>query len=412
MFGHNRPGSYHNGGYHPGNSDREQCRDHLVPWEGPSNFDTNASNIALKFGKGNLDTNVGVTTSDSIETPSIVIIANVSKPHDPEHKDDVSKSALVLDIHSKEYKHHGMHIRVHEEGDSFDILIWADEDKHHYRHHHDRRRQEHHRFCANVEVLITLPASLTKFGRLTIEGAVMGVHTSALETVAFEQLKIESAVGKIDIQDQGVQARDFLAKSAAGPITISSVTAPAGAVLKVNVSTAVGPISMNAIVPRLLEDDHKEEPRDLPQHEIELASASGTLDLNIQGSSESRSVFATGNAPNAVRVKARSEVGQARISIDLENEQVLMLESSSVMGAVDVEVSDNFLGDLDLRTTMGSVRVVEVEEGASIIEYEKNTRNQKIGTKHLRQDGVSKDKTERPFIHLKTDFGHAALTFV
>ncbi|CAO3570761.1 unnamed protein product [Mortierella alpina] len=258
MLGHNRSGSYHNGGHRAGKGDRQECRDHLVPWEGPSSFSTNASNIGFKFGKGNLVTRVGVTTSNAIKTPSIAITANVSKPHDPEQGGDFLEGSLILDIHAKEYKHHGMHLRVHEEGDSFDILIWADEDRHHHRHHHNRRRNEHHRFCANVEVLITLPESLTTFGRLTIEGALMDVHTRALESIAFEQLKIESALGNIDIQEQGVQTRDFIVKSAVGPINISSITAPAGAVLKANVSSAVGLISMNAIVPRLLEDDQED----------------------------------------------------------------------------------------------------------------------------------------------------------
>ncbi|KAF9926394.1 hypothetical protein BGZ75_003342 [Mortierella antarctica] len=399
LLGHSRPGSYHKGGHGPSDRDRPECRDHLVPWEGPSNFYTNASNIDFKFGKGNLVTSVEVTTSDSIETPSIVIIANVSKPYDPEQDD----------------KHHGMHVSVHEEGDSFDILIWADEDKHHHRHHHDRRRKEHHRFCANVKVLITLPESLTKYGRLTIEGAIMDVHTRALDTVAFEQFKIESAVGRIDIQDQGVQARDFIVKTSAGPINITSITAPAGAVLRANVSNAVGPISMNAIVPRLFEDEQKDVAGDLLQHEVELTSASGALTLDIQASPEFKSVFATRSVPSVVRVKARSEVGQSRVSINLEDEQVLILDSSSVLGAIDVEVSDNFLGDLELRTTMGSLRVVEAKGSSSIIEYEKDTRNQKIGKKYLRQgndDEVPDDGREGPHILLGADFGRAALTFV
>ncbi|KAF9288018.1 hypothetical protein BGZ68_000915 [Mortierella alpina] len=414
LFGHNLPRSYSSGSHHPGNSD-QQCRDHLAPWEGPSHFSTNARNIGIKFGKGNLFTSVGVITSDSIETPSMVIIANVSKPHDPEQSDDVSKSAVAGDIHTNEHKHHGMHMRVHEEGDSFDILIWADEDKHHHHHHHDRRGKEHHRFCANVEVFITLPASLTKFGRLTIEGAVMDVHTRALETVAFEQLKIESAVGTIDIQDQGVQARDFVVKSAAGPINISSITAPAGAMLRVNVSNSVGPVSMNAIVPQLFEREQKDGAGDLPQHEVELTSAAGALDLSIRASSKSRSVFATRSASSVVRVKTRSEVGQTRASIDLEDEQLLVLESGSVLGAIDVEVTDNFRGDLELRTTMGSVRVVEAKESSSVIEYEKNTRDHKIGKKFLRldeDDDVLDDESEKPHIHLGTDFGRAVLTFV
>ncbi|KAF9954573.1 hypothetical protein BGZ70_010526 [Mortierella alpina] len=414
ILGHNRPGSYHNGDHGSSSGDRQECRDHLVPWEGPSNFFTNASNIGFKFGKGNLVTSVGVTTSNAIKTPSIAITANVSKPYDPEQGNDFLKSALILDIHAKEYKHHGMHVRVREEGDSFDILIWADEDKHHHSHHHDRRRKEHHRFCANVEVLITLPESLTTFGRLAIEGAIMDVHTRALETVVFEQLKIESALGNIDIQDQGVQTRDFIVKSAVGPINISSVTAPAGAVLKANVSNAVGLISMNAIVPRLLEVE-QEDGAELPQHDVELTSASGAVNLDIQASPESRSVFATLSAASVLRVKAKSEVGPTRISIDLEDEQVLMLDSSSVLGAIDVEVSDNFLGDLQLRTTMGSIRVVEAEESASIIEYEKNTRDQKIAKKYLRQDKsdmVPHDEAGGSHIHLGADFGRAALTFV
>ncbi|KAF9574937.1 hypothetical protein EC968_004938 [Mortierella alpina] len=413
-IGYNRPGSYHQGGHPTGSSDRRQeCRDHLIPWEGPSNFYTNASNIGFKFGKGNLVTSVGVTTS-AIETPSIVIIANVSKPDVPEQIDGLSKSGLILDVHTKEYEHHGMHIRVHEEGDNFDLLIWANEDKHHHRHHHDHRRKEHHSFCANVEVLIILPESLTKFGRLTIEGAIMDVHTRALETVEFEQLKIESAVGNIDIEDQGVQARDFIVKSAASPINISSITAPAGAVLKANVSNAVGPITMNAIVPQLFENERKDGAY-LPQHEVELTSASGTLTLDIRTSSDYRSVFARRSTASKLHVKTRSEMGRTRLSINLEDEQDLMLDSGSVLGAIDVEVSDNFLGDLGLRTMMGSISVVEAKGSASIIEYNKNTRNEKFGRKYLRQDEedeVPDDQAEGPHIYLEADFSRSTLTFV
>src|SRR5690554_5070442 len=58
---------------------RDKCRDNLVPWKGPSHFETKANNIQLKVGKGNLATKVDVLTNGKVHHPTIEIHANVTR---------------------------------------------------------------------------------------------------------------------------------------------------------------------------------------------------------------------------------------------------------------------------------------------------------------------------------------------
>ncbi|KAG0201108.1 hypothetical protein BGX28_006033 [Mortierella sp. GBA30] len=393
---HHRPGFLSDG------QNRYRCRDNLVPWEGPSSFDTNATNIEFVFGTGNLETSVGILTLDDIDRPMIDIVAYVAKSRDDDDKDNRAASfpaqkerSVVLDPHTKDVHHQGLYVKVDDDGNAFKILISADGDWGY-----------NHRFCALVEGVIAIPKSFKKFGHLTVHGTVMDVQTHGLKDVTFEQLQFGTTVGRIDIQDQGVQVHKFSAVVTTGPVTVSSITAPIGAVLNARVTTITGPISVNALVPRIQEKDGKDE---FPQHQIQVSTTTGPIDLNVHPAPKTDS---SGNAKiyvtSLVNVKATSTASHIVTSVDLADEHVLKLDSTSLTGSVAVEVSDKFLGAINLQTLMGSTVVVEAEDSASEIEFEKNTKQQKIGRKHLKQE-IDGDESH---IALRSDFGPVELAFV
>ncbi|KAF9185092.1 hypothetical protein BGZ51_002966 [Haplosporangium sp. Z 767] len=361
---------------------RERCRDNLIPWDGPSHFETRATNIELKIGKGDLATNVSVLTNHKIDHPTVEIHANVSynRHHDHDHDHDDENDDEEVDAYTKKIHHQGLHVHVHEKHDKFEITLWADKDKGHCRHHH---RRHHHRFCGNIDVVITLPKSLHDFGHLAIHGPVMNVHTKDIAAIDFKSVNIHSAVGEIKVHGDGVTTKKLKAFVSAGTVSVSSLTAPAGTAVKALVRAAVGPVSVNAVIPQ--------EPIRHGKHHLTVRSSTGTVDLNVRPGKADKSMMK--GVPGRLHVEASSKLGQVRTSVEVAEKQVLHLKSKSSTGSVDSTVSDNFLGRLKLITAFGSTKVIEAADSPSEIKYDQNTSRRKCGRKHLKKD-VDDDDVE------------------
>ncbi|KAI8603696.1 hypothetical protein EDD21DRAFT_368336 [Dissophora ornata] len=409
VFGNHRPGIKSNEG-HGGDRHGDQChKDDLIPWNGPSQFETTATNIDFRFGKGNMFTSVKILSNNDIEYPTIVVHANVSKTHGEDRGEEFQNDELVvLDANTKEVHHHGLHIHVREDDSGFEIGFWADEYIYHGHNHSDHpSHYPHHRrkFCVTLEAQIFLPESFTKFGRLSIEGKVMDLSARDVANIAFEKLEVTSTVGEIVFQDN-VIASHFSAMVTSGAVTVHSITAPAGSPLKARVWTTVGAIAVNVVLPQISvgAEDQK--------HEVSIATTTGAVQLDVKPANTDGSIENT--VPGEAHIDTNSEVGQIRSLVELADGQVLFLDSRSTTGHIEATIGDKFLGTLQLQTDMGSTSVIEANYSASEIEFQKNTSRQKIGRKHLKKDQNGDDDADENEgeIVLRSGFGRAELIFV
>ncbi|KAI1315764.1 hypothetical protein EDD11_000367 [Mortierella claussenii] len=420
--GHGHPDRGHDHG--------NQCRrEDFIPWDGPSHFKSSASNIDFKFGKGQMGTKVAVLTDESVETPTIIIHANVTKLHHHHHDhegDDGEmlrkQGASILNAHTKEIYLQGVHVQVKEDDGNFELHLWADEyldhDDDHHHHHHERRK-----LCVEVEATIILPAKLSKFGRLSITGTVMSVDIRDISAITFDKLDISTTVGKVifhesdeddseeDAKAAGnpeVQVEDLSIGVTTGAVILPSVTAPEGLPLKVKVVTIAGPIVVNAVLPRVFADEEDQK------HEISIITTTGSTQLSTRPAEDDDhdSKHKRDTVPGEVHVHANSEVGHVKSSIRLAEQQILFLQSKSTTGSLHVDVDDKFLGTFKVQTQMGTVVVNEAENSVSEIQYEKNTKNIKIGHKQLKaSDDDDDDGQVKGDIVLSSSFGTNELSF-
>ncbi|KAF9108513.1 hypothetical protein BGX27_008319 [Mortierella sp. AM989] len=423
VYGHPRPGGLngdvgHGGGHH--DDDHRQCnRDHFIDWNGPEQFETGAKNIDFKFGKGNMATNVAVLTFDEIDYPIIVLQAKVTptSPHDDDSGDDDSDKELkseemaVLDANTKEHHHHGLHVHVLEKDDNFAITIWADEYVSHGHHHHGHRK-----FCADIEASIILPKTFTKFGRLSIVGTLMNVDLRDLSEIAFEKLNITTTVGNVIFNDEhsdiagisNVLARDIPVRVTDGAVKLPSVTVPEGSPVKVYIATTAGSIDLNTVLPQIPAGTEDQK------HEISLTTVMGDINVGVQSAKVGESRESTSFVPGEIHLSTSSDFGKTVTSVDLADHQILYLHSKGVTGHIGSTVSDKFLGKIRLLTEIGSVNVIEAENSASEIEYEKHTDQIKSGRKQLKKnDGDKEEKgdEEEGEIILRSSYGRSELTF-
>ncbi|KAG0084303.1 hypothetical protein BGZ93_001303 [Podila epicladia] len=386
-FGH--PGF--RGDYFGGHHD-DHCRKDLVPWDGPSKIEAATSNLEVRFGKGNLVTSVQVLTGD-VSKPTVIISANVSAPHhhDPdgdhdEHDDKVVVAAKTL----KTYKDHGLHLEVQDNDGKVQVYIWADE----YSGHRHRER-----FCGNVDVDVVLPKDLKEFGRLAVLGTLLKVTTHDIGAITFENVEFSSIVGSIIVNR--LVTDNFISDVTTGPITVKALTAPSGTPLKAKLSTTVGQVDLVATVSDL-SDDYEGD-----GHTVDIHSSTGDIHLDVGPADNSKKSSHT--APGDIRITTSTDVGLAVNNIGLADGQLLFLRSKSTTGTVDSTVSDKFLGQFNLKTDMGTAVVIEAEDSASEIEYQKNSPRVKIGRKFIKtEDG----KMQEGQIAVSSDFGRAKLTFV
>ncbi|KAG0006221.1 hypothetical protein BGZ79_006915 [Entomortierella chlamydospora] len=419
----------HEGGRHGGHDGYQCHRDNLIAWDGPSEIETNARNIDFKFGKGNMATNIAVLTNDEIDEPVITITANVTKTHPLYDGDDddefQNEGVTILDANTKEFHRHGLHVQVIEIDGDLAITIWADEyaDHGHHHHHHDHDDEHHNddhphhhhrKFCANIEAAVILPQAFAKFGRLSIVGTIMDVDVRDVSGITFERFHISTAIGRVTVHRSegdyigtgGVLAKDLSVHGITGPITVPTISAPEGSPTKVNVTTSVGSIDLNVVLPQIAANAEDQK------HEISITSITGDIQVGVRptaggddGKAHSKSASVV---PGEAHLKLNSEVGQIHTSVDLADHQVLFLSSGSTTGLVSTKVSDKFLGSIKLQTEIGSTKVIEAEDSASEIDFEKNTNHVKSGRKQLKGKPDGNDEGE---IDLRSRFGRSELIF-
>ncbi|KAF9348321.1 hypothetical protein BGX26_000260, partial [Mortierella sp. AD094] len=442
IYGYHRGGFNgdvgYGGGQHGGHDDSQCHRDNLVAWDGPSEFETSAGSIDFKFGKGNMATSVAVLTNDEIDEPVITITAKVTKTLPRHHDDDEdsdeefqNEGVTILDANTKEFHHQGLHVHVLETDGNFAITLWADEyaDHGHHHHHHDHddehnnenhphhhHHHHHHRkFCANIEATIILPQTFTKFGRLSIAGVLMDVDLREVSDITFEKLHISTTIGHVVVHNgegdyigaNGVLAKDLSVHVVSGSVTVPTITSPEGSPTKVNVTTTVGSIDLNVVLPQIAADAEDQK------HEISITSITGDIQVGVKpvtaGDEDSKVHSKSASVvPGEVHLKLYSEVGQTHSSVDLADHQVLFLSSESAAGLISTRVSDKFLGSIKLQTEIGSIKVIEAEDSASEIEFEKNTNRVKSGRKQLKKKPDVKDEGE---IDIRSRFGRSELAF-
>ncbi|KAG0300810.1 hypothetical protein BGZ98_008850 [Dissophora globulifera] len=405
---------HHHHDHEGGHGHNNKCvRKDLVPWErGPSKFGTSAKNISLRFGNGNMFSKVDVVSSGDVMSPMILVNANVTKArrhcHHPQGHDDGVKDT----VSTKQTQYLGLHIDVDEQDDEFSMTIWADDhlEPDHGQDHPDDPDNDHHRcsFCAGLEVVILLPESFTTFGRLFVEGVVMDFQAQDLGRITFDTFSVSTTVGAILFQSDLVIATEIFAHSITGAVEIASVTAPAGKPLKVKVTTTVGAIDVNAVLPRVVADAEDQN------HEIDLSTVTGLVQIDVKAADEDILFTKKGTAtvPGDAQIRASSDVGQIITTITLADDQLLFLNSKSTTGQIDTTVDDKFLGNIRVQTDMSRIDVFEAEGSKSEIEYEKNSKQLKVGHKHLKDNGDDTSDENDGDIVLRSGFGQVVLTFV
>ncbi|KAI9241225.1 MAG: hypothetical protein BYD32DRAFT_484246 [Podila humilis] len=377
------------GGFLGGHHD-DQCRKNLVPWNGPSKIVTSASNLEVKFGKGNLVTTVQVLTGD-VSQPTVIIRANVSTPygHHPGDNDNDHDDVVGTTETLKNYEDHGLHLEFREYDGQSQVYFWADE---HYGHHYQER------FCGNIDVDVVLPKNLTEFGRLAVLGTLLKVTTHDIGAIAFEKVELSSTVGSILVDS--LVADSLVSVLTNGPIDVKALTAPLGAPLKAKLSTTVGQVVLVATA-TVLGDDYEGD-----GHAVDIRTTTGDIHLHVGPEQSKKSSH---GVPGDIHVTTSTDVGLTANNIDLADGQLLFLRSKSTTGTIDSTVSDKFLGQFSLKTDIGTATVVEAEDSASEIEYQKNNPRVKIGRKFIKTDDGEIQQGE---IAASSDFGRALLTFV
>ncbi|KAG0342227.1 hypothetical protein BG000_006146 [Podila horticola] len=378
------------GGFFGGHHD-DHCSKTLVPWDGPSQIEAATSNLEIKFGKGNLVTSVQVLTGE-VSEPTVLIRANVSAPHqhDPDGDDGDHDEKVVAAKTLKTYKDHGLHLEVQDNDGKVQLYFWADE---HYGHHHRER------FCGSIDVDVVLPKDLTEFGRLAVLGTLLKVTTQDIGSIAFEKVEFSSTVGSIAVDN--LVADSLVSDVTTGTIEVKALTAPSGTPLKAKLSTTVGQVDLVATVP-VLGDDYEGD-----GHTVEIHSSTGDIHLDVAPADDSNKNSRT--IAGDIRVTTSTDIGLAVNNIGLADGQLLFLQSKSITGTVDSTVSDKFLGQFTVKTDLGTTVVIEAEDSASEIEYQKNGPRVKIGHKFIKtEDG----EVQEGQITVSSDFGRAKLTFV
>ncbi|KAG0072942.1 hypothetical protein BGZ92_003970, partial [Podila epicladia] len=238
-----------------------------------------------------------------------------------------------------------------------------------------------------------------EFGRLAVLGTLLKVTTHDIGAITFENVEFSSIVGSIIVNR--LVTDNFISDVTTGPITVKALTAPSGTPLKAKLSTTVGQVDLVATVSDL-SDDYEGD-----GHTVDIHSSTGDIHLDVGPADNSKKSSHT--APGDIRITTSTDVGLAVNNIGLADGQLLFLRSKSTTGTVDSTVSDKFLGQFNLKTDMGTAVVIEAEDSASEIEYQKNSPRVKIGRKFIKtEDG----KMQEGQIAVSSDFGRAKLTFV
>ncbi|KAF9103214.1 hypothetical protein BGX27_010679 [Mortierella sp. AM989] len=367
---------------HQGSKDviYDSCRQNAVDWDGPSTFETQAQNFQLRFGKGKYSSHVQIHTG-SVTKPTLRVGGKIS----PEGNDHII-------LKGDETARLGLHIEIKETENLFDVFIWFE----------DRTVDDGWRkypACALLDISIILPETYIRYSSILVDGAVTSIDAHDLDSIAFDKLDLETAVGHITTTGE-VFVDEFLTRVSTGKTEIESVqvTEKSEKALNVKVSTNTGHVAVGVKTASVGKDEGK-------HHSIDISSNTGSVKVDITPSPSTDSA----KNPGHLDVKAQTRTGSVKSTIQLAStEQNLYLTSGSGTGSVDAFVSDVFSGHFKVETRTGSARVQEAPGSDSHISYEKQTTQFKSGIKIFEGDDSIEDQ---PQIDLRTGTGRASLVF-
>ncbi|KAF8982373.1 hypothetical protein BGZ46_001415 [Entomortierella lignicola] len=361
------------------------CGKDTIEWDGPSIFQTNAENFNLRFGKGNINSQVEVYRGP-VTQPTLRLSGRISPL---EIKSAVKNTNGVSTI---EIEHLGLHIIIQETSDLFDVFIW-------YETRSVEGRGWKYSTCANLDLSIILPESYTSYNSISIDGGVASVHAYDLDTISFKKLDFATNVGKV-IADRDIFVDEFVTKIKTGKAEIESiqVSKESEKPLNVKVASSTGHIVLGVKTTPVNENEEK-------HHSIDVSTNTGSIKVDVI------SGFPDGSSkkPGHVDISTVSRTGSVNTNVELAPvDQRLYLNSSTNTGSVRASVSDSFLGHFKLETRTGAAVVSEAPNSESYISYEKQTRQIKAGVKALRGGD---DREYQSQIDLQTKTGRASIEF-
>ncbi|KAG0337263.1 hypothetical protein BG004_007712 [Podila humilis] len=367
----------------------QQCRVNTVDYQ--SEVKILASNLELKFDEsGTVQAKVIVRSSDSIDTPRLIISGPISTPI-------LGKSELHVDVSYDSITENEK--RNHQEL----VKIWADE----------AQDKDGLRLCAELEVILELPAKYTYFGNLKVTGQTLSFTTEGVEDVAFKEIEVKSEKGLVKIDDLTTDA--LVSTVTEGRIFVDRLVSSYNKPIFATLQTEEGEIYLNAFLSLI---DPRDEEGKVSRNVIKLFSKEGDIiyGVNTQNLEEEQETVLEGHEPKHTRreeiyVEAKTIKGKIWSKVLLHPSQVLFQASKSIEGRVHSQVSDRFLGDISLRTEEGSVDIQEHQGSPTTIKFQKADDHNLIGHKVLKDRNNGGGAHDVGSIILSSTNGATALGF-
>ncbi|KAF8941399.1 hypothetical protein BGZ58_009482 [Dissophora ornata] len=346
------------------------CEVDAIDWDGPSIFTTDASNFNLKFGKGSFGSYVQVHQG-AVSQPTLRIEGMISPMESVLVKNEQDGGRTISIWHL------GLHIEIREDPELFDVLVWFEDrtvvadDGYGYR------------ACATLDIAIIL----------LIDGAVTKINMYNLDKIRFRKLDLETAVGNV-IGNDLVLVDEFLVRVKTGKVATQNRP------LDVSVTTDTGRAYVGVKTTPLNKDEEG-------KHRVSVTALTGSAKVDISPLSlEVPSDKKSGD----LEVTTYVNTGAVSNTIQLTDaSQKLYLTARSSTGAVDVSVSDAFLGGFRLQTKTGSAKVQPTTSSDSEISYMTQTDKVIVGFKKPVSD--EDDSADQPQIDLRTSTGRVSLKF-
>ncbi|KAG0338656.1 hypothetical protein BG000_003645 [Podila horticola] len=440
------------------------CGRDLVPWKGISFIETDTRNLNIGFGKGNFASNLVIRTGE-VETPTLFLRANVTNIHrrdDDGDDDDIVEEGLHVDLtetddsldiqiwadqyvrdddndnddpprhpkhpkhHKKHKKHHGKkyhkknkkHHHHHDEDEDMTLWkrqLWTDKPVEVYQPEGTKK------FCAIVEAELVLPDGFETYGRLTIGGLILNIRADqSLHRIAFEELALRAVIGEVNAGH--VSADVFRANTITSPIRIDSVRrATRGQPLDVEVGSVLGSVHIETRTNHVYydpdEDDEDPEDPEVPAHKVAVSSAVGEVKLTVsaprkdlESEDEYRNDQAMKVKPGYLFVDAKSTTGYVAAFIDLQDKQGARIEAKSANNDVDVVLSDKFLGEVEVKSTLKKAYVYEADDSESQLDWIYKTPHRQQALKYIKDKQTPASQAGR--VHAFSTFGEVQLKFL
>ncbi|KAG0023842.1 hypothetical protein BGZ82_010630 [Podila clonocystis] len=449
------------------------CGRDLVPWKGVSFIETDTRNLNIGFGKGNMASNLVIRTGD-VDAPTLFLRANVTDiRRRPDDDDDNVEEGLHVDLtetddsldiqiwadqyvhdddnddddddndddddddepprrhpkhHKKHKKHHGKkhhkknkkHHRHHDDEDE-DMTLWK-------RQLWTTEPVEEHqpegtkKFCALIEAELVLPAGFETYGRLTIGGLILNINAEdSLHRIAFGELALRAVIGEVNAGH--VSADVFRANTITSPIRIDSVRrGTRGLPLDVEVGSVLGSVHVETRTNHVYYDpneggDDDDNVIDAPAHKVAVSSAVGEVQLTVSAPKkdlESEDEYSVDQAmkviPGYLFVDAKSTTGYVEAFIDLQDKQGASIEAKSANNDVAVVLSDKFLGEVEVKSTLKKAYLYEADDSESQLDWFYKTPHRQHALKYIKDKQTPADQAGR--VHAFSTFGEVQLQFL